>query len=115
MPPAPSIVPALKSQRDAVFRGDGVERFAAAARRGVGVAEQDLLRRRACICEMMPVARTLQESVELRGGSVLVAVVEHDTDHGRRAVGVIGSMVLDGVEVLLAGSRCHKTANGSWV
>ena len=69
-------------------RGDGVEGFRRRrALLSVGVAEQDLLRRRARICEMMPVARTLEQLVELRGGIVLVAVVEHDTDHGLRTVG----------------------------
>ncbi len=77
-----------KSQRHAVFYSDGVERSSGrGALRGVGVAQQDFLRRRAGICEMMPVAWTLQESVELRGGGVLVAVVENDADHGLRAVG----------------------------
>ena len=70
-----------KSQRDAVFYSDGVERFRGrGAVRGVGVAEQDLLRRRARICEMMPVARTLQEPVEFPRGVLFALLIEHNAD-----------------------------------
>ena len=53
---------------------------------GVGVPEQDLLRRRARICEMMPVARTLQEPVELQRGVLLALLVKDNADDGRRAL-----------------------------
>ena len=98
-----------------MFYSDGVERFRGrGALRGVGVAEQDLLRRRARICEMMPVARTLQQLVELRAASCSSRSSRTTPTTVFARSGVIGSMVLVGVEAMSCSPAADalKTANG---
>ena len=101
-----------------MFYSDGVERFRGrGALCGVGVAEQDLLRRRARICEMMPVARTLQELVELRAASCSSRSSRTTPTTVFARSGVIGSIGFVGVEAMYCSTAADakKLQMAAWV